>query len=63
MQKCMNMTQEECAAYCDSMMCTSEQKELCKKHAIGGECHKDAANTEDPKCEGDEACKSKCKKD
>jgi K(+)-stimulated pyrophosphate-energized sodium pump len=63
MQKCMNMTQEECAAYCDSMMCTIEQKELCKKHAIGGECHKDAANTEDHKCGDNEECKSKCKKD
>jgi K(+)-stimulated pyrophosphate-energized sodium pump len=63
MQKCMNMTQEECAAYCDSMMCTIEQKELCKKHAIGGECHKEAANTEDHKCGDNDECKSKCKKD
>ncbi len=29
MDKCTNMTKEECAAYCDSMGCTSEQKEHC----------------------------------
>jgi K(+)-stimulated pyrophosphate-energized sodium pump len=31
MDKCTNMTKEECAAYCDSMGCTSEQKEQCLK--------------------------------
>jgi K(+)-stimulated pyrophosphate-energized sodium pump len=31
MDKCMNMTKEECAAYCDSMQCTPEQKEHCLK--------------------------------
>jgi hypothetical protein len=35
MEKCMSMTEEECAAYCDSMQCTPEQKEAClemRKH-------------------------------
>jgi K(+)-stimulated pyrophosphate-energized sodium pump len=30
MEKCMTMTKEECAAYCDSMQCTPEQKEMCQ---------------------------------
>ena len=64
MQKCMNMTQEECEQYCDSMMCTIEQKELCKKHAIGGDCHKEATECkEGHKCDSDDACKKKCKED
>jgi K(+)-stimulated pyrophosphate-energized sodium pump len=29
--KCMNMTPEACAAYCDSMKCTPEQKAACIK--------------------------------
>ncbi len=35
MDKCMNMTPEECAAYCDSVGCTPEQKAECVKHAKG----------------------------
>jgi hypothetical protein len=31
MSKCMTMTKEECAAYCDSMKCTPEQKAACIK--------------------------------
>ena len=27
------MSKEECAAYCDSMKCSPEEKELCLKHA------------------------------
>lgn len=40
MDKCMKMTPEECAAYCDSVGCSPEQKAECVKHAKG---HKDAA--------------------
>ncbi|HCP94117.1 MAG TPA: sodium-translocating pyrophosphatase [Bacteroidetes bacterium] len=29
MSKCMEMTKDECAAYCDSVGCTTEQKEKC----------------------------------
>jgi K(+)-stimulated pyrophosphate-energized sodium pump len=30
MEKCMTMTKEECAAYCDSMQCSPEQKAICQ---------------------------------
>ncbi len=30
MKKCMTMTKEECAAYCDSMGCSAEQKAECQ---------------------------------
>ncbi|MGV3597989.1 MAG: sodium-translocating pyrophosphatase [Bacteroidota bacterium] len=40
MDKCMKMTPEECAAYCDSVGCSPAQKAECVKHAKG---HKDAA--------------------
>lgn len=36
MEKCMSMTKEECARYCDSVGCTPEQKEMCVEHAGGG---------------------------
>lgn len=29
MEKCMSMSEEECAAYCDSLKCTPEQKAKC----------------------------------
>jgi K(+)-stimulated pyrophosphate-energized sodium pump len=29
MDHCMTLTEEQCAAYCDSMQCTPEQKEAC----------------------------------
>lgn len=35
MDKCMEMTPEECAAYCDSVGCSPEQKAECVKHAKG----------------------------
>ncbi len=68
MDKCMNMTQEECAAYCDSMQCTPEQKEICLKHAKGGECKMDDAHCkkDSGKCAMDEkggcmeGCEHKC---
>jgi K(+)-stimulated pyrophosphate-energized sodium pump len=36
MNKCMTMTPEQCAAYCDSLGCTPEQKAMCMSHAGGG---------------------------
>jgi polyisoprenoid-binding protein YceI len=36
MNKCITMTPEQCAAYCDSMGCTPEQKAMCMSHAGGG---------------------------
>ncbi|MCW3086472.1 MAG: sodium-translocating pyrophosphatase [Bacteroidetes bacterium] len=44
MQKCMSMTKEECAKYCDSVGCTAEQKAMCVEHAgtaEGKACCKD----------------------
>jgi K(+)-stimulated pyrophosphate-energized sodium pump len=55
--KCMSMTPEACAAYCDSMKCTPEQKAACVKMI---EAHKGVDMSE---CSGkSEACKSSCEK-
>jgi K(+)-stimulated pyrophosphate-energized sodium pump len=32
MSKCKDMTKEECAAMCDSLKCTPEQKKACLSH-------------------------------
>jgi K(+)-stimulated pyrophosphate-energized sodium pump len=54
LSKCMSMTPEECAAYCDSMKCTPEQKAACIKMI---EAHKGIDMSE---CSGSsEACKDK----
>lgn len=37
MEKCAHMTKEQCAAHCDSIGCTPEQKAECMKHAGMGE--------------------------
>ncbi len=36
--KCMHMSPEECAAYCDNVGCTPEQKAECVKHAKDHVC-------------------------
>jgi K(+)-stimulated pyrophosphate-energized sodium pump len=51
MEKCMTMTKEECAAYCDSMQCSPEQKAMCQS-MYGADGKFDMA-----KCK--EMCKSK----
>ena len=33
MNKCMNMSKEECAKYCDSVGCSAEEKAMCVQHA------------------------------
>jgi K(+)-stimulated pyrophosphate-energized sodium pump len=38
MDKCMHMSKEECAAYCDSMKCSPEEKAMCMEHAGSGSC-------------------------
>ena len=35
MSKCINMSKEECAKYCDSLKCSPEEKAMCLKHAAG----------------------------
>lgn len=37
MEKCMSMSKEDCAKYCDSVGCTPEQKAMCVEHAGMGE--------------------------
>jgi K(+)-stimulated pyrophosphate-energized sodium pump len=32
MSKCAEMTKEECAAMCDSLKCSPEEKEMCLSH-------------------------------
>lgn len=56
MDKCASMTQEECAAYCDSMQCTPEQKASCIKHAKGGSCMEGCTHG----CKTKEECKASC---
>jgi K(+)-stimulated pyrophosphate-energized sodium pump len=76
LSKCMSMTPEACAAYCDSMKCTPEQKAACVKMieahkgidmsecSGSSEACKDKANCKDKaSCSGKtEACKSTCEK-
>jgi len=47
MSRVMNMSKEQCAAYCDSLKCTPEQKAMCMKHAGAAFCT--------------DACQKKCK--
>ena len=74
LSKCMTMTKDECAAYCDEMKCTPEQKEKClSMYGADGKfdeakckemCHADmkGACMEgcDKGCTDEEACKKSC---
>jgi K(+)-stimulated pyrophosphate-energized sodium pump len=69
MDKCMSMTKEQCAAYCDSVGCTPEQKAMCVEHAGSGkscckegETHTDKARVEGCShgCKTKEECAQKC---
>jgi K(+)-stimulated pyrophosphate-energized sodium pump len=51
MEKCMSMTKEECAAYCDSVGCSPEEKAICVEHAGSGKAC----------CKGETDAKSCCK--
>lgn len=59
MDKCMSMTEEECAAYCDSMKCTPEQKAACMDML---KAHKGMMNKEncDKGCKSSEECEKSC---
>jgi len=52
----MNMTKEECLAYCDSIGCTDDQKAVCVKFAICGNCSPDC----NEKCTTHEECVKNC---
>ncbi len=64
MDKCMDMTKEECAAYCDSMGCSDEEKELCVKHASSMNCEKHEEGDSTARCEkgckDEKECESNC---
>lgn len=74
LSKCKTMTKEECAAYCDEMKCTPEQKEKCL-NMYGADGKFDEAKCKEmcsaemkgkcmdgctKGCEDDEACKKSC---
>jgi K(+)-stimulated pyrophosphate-energized sodium pump len=57
MNKVMNMSKEECAAYCDSMGCSAEEKEVCMKHAgAGSSCMEGCSHG----CKTEEECMKSC---
>jgi K(+)-stimulated pyrophosphate-energized sodium pump len=57
MNKVMNMSKEECAAYCDSMGCSAEEKEVCMKHAgAGSSCMEGCSHG----CKTKEECMKSC---
>ncbi|HEU4716769.1 MAG TPA: sodium-translocating pyrophosphatase [Bacteroidia bacterium] len=58
MDKCMHMSKEQCAHYCDSMGCSAEEKEMCMEHA-GMQCCKDSASCDHDKC-GSSSCMPGC---
>ena len=74
LSKCKTMTKEECAAYCDEMKCTPEQKEKCLS-MYGADGKFDEAKCKEmcsaemkgacmegctKGCEDDEVCKKSC---
>ncbi len=60
MSKCMTMTAEQCAHYCDSIGCSPEEKEMCLKH-VGMKCSGDSASCHSSSCMPgcDKGCSSK----
>jgi K(+)-stimulated pyrophosphate-energized sodium pump len=62
MSKCADMTQEECAAMCDSLGCSEEEKSMCLKHAKGGSCMQGCEHGCKSKDECAEKCGDKCTK-
>jgi K(+)-stimulated pyrophosphate-energized sodium pump len=62
MSKCMTMTKEECAAYCDSVGCTAEEKAKCQS-MYGADGKFDEAKCKEM-CKGEKggACMENCDK-
>jgi K(+)-stimulated pyrophosphate-energized sodium pump len=71
MRECAKMSKDECAAMCDSLGCTPEEKEMCLSHYdangkfMGGEAcsHEKKCCSSEKDCKKDSSCKdkSKCK--
>jgi hypothetical protein len=55
MSMCADMSEEECAAYCDSVGCSPEEKAMCVKHAGKGD-HSSMEGCEHG-CKSKEECK------
>src|SRR5574343_601460 len=74
MERCKTMTKDECAAYCDSMQCTPEQKEKCLsmygadgkfdeakcKEMCAADAHGKCMDGCTKGCTDEEACKKSC---
>jgi K(+)-stimulated pyrophosphate-energized sodium pump len=58
MSMCADMSEEECAAYCDSVGCSPEEKAMCVKHAGKGE-HSSMEGCEHG-CKSEEECEKSC---
>ncbi|MFA7380094.1 MAG: sodium-translocating pyrophosphatase [Bacteroidia bacterium] len=58
MSMCADMSEEECAAYCDSVGCSPEEKAMCVKHAGkgAGSCMEGC----DHGCKSEEECEKSC---
>ncbi len=71
MRECAKMSKEECAAMCDSLNCSPEEKEMCMAHYgkdgkfMDGSYGEKACCIEMRNCENNSKCKDKanCKKD
>jgi hypothetical protein len=60
MSKCANMTKEECAAYCDSVGCSAEEKEFCLNHCKGQLAESTCMPGCESKCKSKEECSKSC---
>lgn len=58
MTKCKDMSKEECAAYCDSLGCSAEQKAMCMEHAGQSSCCKPSADS--ASCKDKSSCMEGC---
>lgn len=59
LEKCMSMTKEECAAYCDSMQCSAEDKAMCQS-MYGADGKFDMAKCKEMCKEGESKGKKAC---
>jgi K(+)-stimulated pyrophosphate-energized sodium pump len=62
MKKCAEMTEEQCMAMCDSLGCSKEEKEMCKKHTSYGECMEGCSHGCKSKSDCAEKCGEECEK-
>ena len=58
MSMCADMSEEECAAYCDSVGCSPEEKAMCVKHA--GKGANSCMEGCDHGCKSEDECEKSC---